>query len=282
MASKILRKPWLVSVAGVVVAGATIFVSQTSGSTPSASAAAFPIDFADNVVATVGAPTALAFTPDGRMLVTTQGGSLRVVANGSLVAAPALSIGSNLCTNSERGMLGVAVDPSFASNNQIFVYATYNKAGQCINRVMRYVLGSNNVATGETTIWDANFQASAGNHNGGDIHFGADGYLYISIGDGGCDPSGASGCASANTATRRLDWLFGKISRVDTNGVPPSSNPFAGQAGSRRCGDPTGVPAGNGPCQETFSWGFRNPFRFSFQQGTNTFNVNDVGLRQTG
>ena len=274
---RFFRKPIVIAATSALVAVGVVALSQT-GTTPQADAAPnFPSDFSDNLVASIASPTAIAFTPDGRMLVTTQGGALRVIANNSLVPTAALSIGASLCTNSERGMLGVAVDPNFATNNQIYVYTTFNKAGQCVNRVMRYVLGSDNVATGGTTIWDVNYQASAGNHNGGDVHFGADGYLYISIGDGGCDPSGASGCGGGNTATRRMDWLFGKISRVDTNGVPPASNPFYGQPGSRRCGDPAGTPAGAGPCQETFSWGFRNPFRFAMQPGTSTFNVNDVG-----
>src|SRR5262249_48626856 len=72
-----------------------------------------PPGFGDALVAGIGAPTALAFTPDGRLLVTTQGGTLRIVSGGTLLATPALTLGSKVCSNSERGLLGVAVDPSF-------------------------------------------------------------------------------------------------------------------------------------------------------------------------
>src|SRR5688500_941509 len=85
-----------------------------------ADAATLPPGFGDQLVATVGAPTALAFTPDGRTLVTTQPGLLRVVRNGSLLPTPALDLTATICANSERGLLGVAVDPQFATNR--FVY----------------------------------------------------------------------------------------------------------------------------------------------------------------
>src|SRR5919106_1808621 len=76
--------------------------------------AAVPVGFTDALVTSVGAPTALAFTPDGRFLITQQSGSLRVFQGGSLLATPALTFGTSaICTNSERGLLGVAVDPAF-------------------------------------------------------------------------------------------------------------------------------------------------------------------------
>ena len=75
--------------------------------------------FGDALVATVGAPTALALTPDGRLLITTQGGAL--------LATPALSLGSKVCSNSECGLLGVAADPAFVSNHYVYLYYTFNK-----------------------------------------------------------------------------------------------------------------------------------------------------------
>ena len=83
-----------------------------------------PSDFEDVAVTSVAGPTSLAFTPDGRLLITTQGGQLRVYQNGALVATPALDLASRLCTNSERGLLGIAVDPNFAANNFIYLYYT--------------------------------------------------------------------------------------------------------------------------------------------------------------
>ena len=121
-----------------------------------------PSGFTDELVATVGAPTALAFTPDGRLLITTQPGQLRVFQNGALVATAALNLATTgaICSNSERGLLGVAVDPAFTptSNNFIYLYYTFNKSGVCeqntsrspVNRVSRFTLPSTNVIDPES------------------------------------------------------------------------------------------------------------------------------------
>jgi glucose/arabinose dehydrogenase/PKD repeat protein len=246
-------------------------------------AATPPTGFADALVTNVASPTALAFTPDRRLLITQQTGQLRVYENGALLSSNALdlNIGNLICSDFERGLLGVAVDPSFAANHSIYVYYTFNKhnapdrnscahnnsSTEPVNRVSRFTLSDSNVASGETVIVD-NIPSPNGNHNAGDLHFGKDGYLYISVGEGG-----------VNQNARRLDLLSGKILRVDRDGVPPATNPQASAAGARRCGDPSGVPAGTGPCSEMFAWGLRNPFRFAFDPnaaGTRFF-INDVG-----
>ncbi|MEJ7653902.1 MAG: PQQ-dependent sugar dehydrogenase [Chloroflexia bacterium] len=114
-----------------------------------------PSDFEDTLVAGVIAPTALAFTPDGRMLITTQQGEVRIYQNGALLTAPAININSRLCTNSERGLLGITVDPNFASNRFIYLYYTFNKFNTCplgqptnssnpVNRASRFILNDNN------------------------------------------------------------------------------------------------------------------------------------------
>jgi glucose/arabinose dehydrogenase len=82
----------------------------------SAAPATLPASFEDRLLTSINKPIALAFTPDGRMLVATQPGQLRVYKNGQLLQTPALDISSKLCTNSERGLLGVAVDPNFSTN----------------------------------------------------------------------------------------------------------------------------------------------------------------------
>ena len=243
-------------------------------------AAAVPSGFTDVLVTNVGAPTALAFTPDGRLLITTQTGTLRIYQNGTLLATPALTFpASSICTNSERGLLGVAVHPGFASNRFIYLFYTFEKpGGVCVNRVSRFTLPDGNVISlaSELVLVD-NMPSPAGNHNAGDVHFGKDGYLYISIGDGGCDYANNSGCAGQNDAARDQHVLTGKILRVtDTGGIPPT-NPFQG-AGTARCNVTGQTTAGN-RCQETFAWGLRNPFRIAFDPnaaGTRFF-INDVG-----
>ena len=259
-----------------VIAGGLAVV--TLGASPAA--AAVPAGFSDELVASIGSPTALAFTPDGRMLVTTQGGTVRVIQNGSLVATPAVGLATKICTNSERGLLGVAVDPAFASNGFVFLYYSFNKAGDCgtgtVNRVARFVMAGNTLGS-EVVLVD-NIPSPAGNHNGGDLQFGKDGALYVSVGDGGCDyPGGTpSGCAGANDAARDRHVLLGKVLRIDRNGAIPAGNPFTGTGTARS--NAGAAPVGQ-ICQETFAWGLRNPFRIAFDPNAagTRFHINDVG-----
>ncbi len=245
-------------------------------------AATLPADFEDALVATIGSPTALAFTPDGRLLITTQQGQVRVYQNGALLAAPAVDLNSRLCTNSERGLLGIAVDPNFAANRFVYFYYSFKKTAVCdgttVNRVARFVLADNNtIDTASEIVLIDNIHSPAGNHNGGDLHFGKDNLLYISVGDGGCDYAGNSGCAGANDAARDRHVMLGKILRITRDGAIPASNPFQG-ADSGRCNVAGSTTPGNW-CQETFASGLRNPFRISFDSNAaNTrFFVNDVG-----
>ncbi len=245
-----------------------------------AGAIVLPTGFTDEQVTPLAAPTALAFTPDGRLLITTQPGQLRVYQNGALVATPALNLASPdvICSNSERGLLGVAVDPAFATpgNNFIYLYYTFDRAGTCVNRVSRFLLSASNVASGQTVLID-NIPSTAGNHNAGDLQFGRDGYLYVSVGDGGCDYASPSNCAGANDAARDQHSLVGKILRITRDGTIPTDNPFTG-AGTADCRATGGTTAGN-KCRETFAWGFRNPFRIAFDpnDGGTRFFINDVG-----
>src|SRR6185503_14424450 len=98
--------------------------SNTEGSTITP-ATSLPAGFTDVTLFNVDHPTAIAFTPDGRMLVTTDAGLLRVYANGALLAKPALNLSSKICSAGERGMMGIAVDPDFTSNQYIYVFWTF-------------------------------------------------------------------------------------------------------------------------------------------------------------
>ncbi len=242
-----------------------------------AAGAVVPSGFRDDAVATVGAPTAIAFTPDGRLLVTTQDGRLLVGQNGTLVATPALTFAATqICSNGERGLLGVAVDPAFATNNFIYLFYTFNKfANACptnsatdpVNRVSRFTLPPTNVVSfASQLVLIDNMPSPNGNHNAGDLQFGKDGNLYVSIGEGGIA-----------TAARDEHVLTGKILRIAPDGSIPATNPFQG-AGTARC-NVTGSTTPGNKCQETFAWGLRNPFRMGFDgndPGTRFF-VNDVG-----
>jgi len=259
----------------------TVFLSSNLLN-PVTEAAILPPDFEDVLVAAVGAPTALAFTPDGRLLITTQGGQVRVYQNGALLATPAVNLNSKLCTNSERGLLGIAVDPNFAANRYVYFYYSFKKTTACdsatVNRVARFVLADNNtIDPASETVLINNIHSPAGNHNGGDLHFGKDNLLYISVGDGGCDYANNSGCAGSNDAARDRHVMLGKILRITRDGAIPAGNPYQG-ANSGRC-NVTGTTTNGNWCQETFASGLRNPFRIAFDSnaaGTRFF-INDVG-----
>jgi glucose/arabinose dehydrogenase len=253
----------------------------------SAWSATLPAGFDDTQVATVPQPTALAFTPDGRLLVTSKLGQLRVIRNGALLPAPALDLSGRICPQSERGLLGVAVDPDFTSNRRVYLYYTFNKYGTCamaappggpVNRVSRFVLRDDDTIdpAGEAVLIDG-IPSPGGNHNAGYLGFGKDNHLYVTVGDGGCDYAGNSGCGIANDAARDRNSLVGKVLRITTTGGIPPDNPFRG-ANSARCNQ-TGRSAAGTICQETYAWGLRNPFRLGFDPNAaaTRFLVNDVG-----
>ena len=245
-----------------------------------------PAGFSDEGVFTLANPTAIAFTPDGRMLITQDAGKLRVAEDDALQPGAVLNVTNRICAGGERGMMGVAVDPNFTNNKYIYVYWTFKKFGSCpegtaqtpVNRVTRYKLRSGNqIVDGSAKVLINNLPSPASNHNAGDLHFGANGLLYVSVGDGGCEIGSTVDCGASNGNSRRLDIPNGKLLRINRAGKVPASNPFVGTPGARRCTKPSGVSPGDGPCTETFAHGLRNPFRFAVRPGTNQILANDVG-----
>ena len=257
-----------------------------------AAAVVLPAEFADQLVAAVTNATGLVFTPDGRLLITTQAGQLRVYKNNTLLATPALDLSNSVCTAREQGLEGITLDPAFAINHYIYLYYT-KKIDTCaplppstaVNRAVRYVLPDSNIVdpASEFILLD-NISSLGGIHNSGDLNFGKDGYLYISAGDGGCDYMDSNKCGGDNTTSRSKNILNGKILRIKSDGTLPPDNPWM-DADSARCYDP--APGGNKvgrnldgkKCQEAFAWGLRNPFRFTFDPNDpgGRFFIGDVG-----
>ena len=131
----------------------------------SASAATVPAGFTDAQVTAVGSPTALAFTPDGRMLIATQPGKVRLHKGGELLATPALDLGSSVCFRGERGLLGIAVDPEFAVNHFIYAFATRTKSdGTCVNRVSRFVMAGDVAALSSEVVLFDNIHSDTERH----------------------------------------------------------------------------------------------------------------------
>lgn len=215
--------------------------------------ATLPTGFVRTTVTTdLTEPTALAFLPDGRLLVTERPGRIRVIQNGALLAQPMLQITTVSSSADEKGLLGLTVDPNYPTNP--YIYAFYTAAGPPQrSRVSRFTVGSSgaaNVVTAgsEQLVWQ-NSDPSAEIHQGGAIHFGPDGKIYIATGDQ----------YTADNA-QLLTNQHGKVLRMNPDGTVPSDNPVWGVSGAR---------------PEIWAYGFRNPYRFSFD-GQNLW-LGDVG-----
>jgi glucose/arabinose dehydrogenase len=215
---------------------------------------AVPAGFARNESWITGLASATSFAqaPDGRLFVAEQGGTLRVVKNGTLLATPFVSL--TVDSNGERGLIGVTLHPDFASNGFVYVYHTVINAGARNNRVSRFT-ANGDVAASLTPGAAVNLPnlSTATNHNGGAMKFGADGKLYVAVGD------------NANTATpQNLANVFGKMLRFNDDLTIPNDNPFFNS-------NPAGLP------QAVWAYGLRNPFTFAVQPGTGRMHINDVG-----
>jgi glucose/arabinose dehydrogenase len=256
----------------------------TAASLPKpAAAVTLPLNFTDELVAPVSQPTAIDWTPDGRMLVTSKDGRVVIVnADGSVVPTPALDIGDRICTDGERGIEGLAVAPDFATTGYVFMYYSSkdppSPTGECrhasFNRLVRLTMTGNTL--GSEVILVDNMLNYAASHAAGDVEIGKDGNVYVTVGDGLCNYMAPANCAAANSIARSRHHLLGKVIRVTRDGQIPAGNPYQG-ANTARCN--AGPIAVGMICQETFAWGLRNPFRFAFDPnaaGTRFF-INDVG-----
>ena len=227
------------SVLSLVLTGASIVKGAT-----------VPTGFMDTLVANgLTNPTAMAFAPDGRLFVCEQGGRLRVIKNGALLSTPFLTV--TVDSAGERGLLGIAFDPNFVSNQLVYVYYTVPTPAH--NRVSRFTAnGDVAVAGSEVVLMELPNLSTATNHNAGAIHFGADGDLYIATGDN----------ANGNNA-QSFSTVLGKMLRITSTGAIPTDNPFFNQT--------------TGNNRSIWALGLRNPFTFAFQPGTGRMFINNVG-----
>jgi glucose/arabinose dehydrogenase len=203
--------------------------------------------------------TAMAWSPDGRLFVTRQSGQVLVIKNGTLLGTPFHTAAVDNPVGGERGLLGICLDPAFASNGYVYLYYTAPtpSSHNVVRRIQSSFAGSD-VSTGaETAIVDLEFLGSSTSHNGGAIHFGIDGKLYVGVGEN-------TDSAKAQSLTSR----FGKILRYNADGSIPGDNPpsFPGIAGTTA-----------GEFQAIWAVGLRNPFRFAFKPGAMLLYINDVG-----
>jgi glucose/arabinose dehydrogenase len=195
----------------------------------------------------------------GTLYVVEQAGRIRTIKDGALGVVPFLDISARVVSGGERGLLGVAFPPGYATKGTFYV--NYTRAGDGATVVARYRVTQNpDVADPASEEILLVIDQPFANHNGGQIAFGPDGFLYIGMGDGG---SGGDPLGNAQNP----ETLLGKMLRIDVEGgafpyaVPPG-NPFVGRSGV---------------LGEIWALGLRNPWRFSFDRGTGDLYIGDVG-----
>ncbi|MBK9124326.1 MAG: PQQ-dependent sugar dehydrogenase [Chloroflexi bacterium] len=202
----------------------------------------------------LSSPTAMAWAPDGRLFIAQKGGTVRVVsAAGALLPTPFVSI--TVDSAGERGLIGIALDPDFVSNGHVYVH--YTRPAKNSNpprgRIDRYTAAGDIAAPGsKQNIVKLDYSSGATNHNGGAIHFGTDGKLYIAVGD-------TAVASNAQTLSNR----HGKLLRYNPDGTIPADNPFYGTA--------------SGENRSIWALGLRNPFTFAVHPNTGQIFINDVG-----
>ncbi|MGE3909926.1 MAG: sorbosone dehydrogenase family protein, partial [Chloroflexota bacterium] len=205
----------------------------------------------------------------GRLFVVEQGGKIRVVVNGQVRPTPFLDLTSVIVSGGEQGLLGLAFHPHYEANGRFFVFYTAKPppgTGNTVVQEYRVTPGNPELADPTPVRTILNLQDNYTNHNGGMLGFGPDDYLYVGIGDGG-------GGGDPDENAQNLNVLFGKLLRLDIDnaGNPlhpdfsyaiPPGNPFVGQPNTR---------------PEIWAYGFRNPWRWSFDRQTGDLLIGDVG-----
>lgn len=205
----------------------------------------------DGFVTLLNSATAMAQAPDGRLFIAEQSGAVRVFKAGQLLAQPFVQLAVD--ASGERGLIGITLHPAFPATPHVFVHYT-TPLGGTHNRISRFIaLGDvADPAAGELALVDLPPLSSATNHNGGALHFGGDGKLYVGVGE--------------NTAAARSQDLtspFGKLLRFNEDGSIPADNPF--------------FTTQTGLARAIWAYGLRNPFTFAVQPGTGRIHINDVG-----
>jgi glucose/arabinose dehydrogenase len=256
-----------------------------AGLAGTASAATYPASFEERtIVSGLTMPTAVDWTPDGRVVIVEKGGKMKVAASAATTASTVLDLSAQVNEFGDRGMLGVAVDSSFASNHYVYLLFTYeldtatpDDDGQMVSRLLRVTLNNDDSVTDQTVVLGSYVSgecpmppsntvdclpSEGGSHSIGTVLSAPDGTLYVGSGD-------ASSYSEVDTLSLRTyneNSPAGKIMHIDRAGRGLSSHAF--------CPTETDLTK---TCTKLFAKGFRNPFRFALRPDGDGLTVGDVG-----
>jgi glucose/arabinose dehydrogenase len=235
----------IASLCGVLIAG-----------DPTSRAVADVPDVALTPVGTFASPVYVTSPPGdpSRLFVVERGGTVRVVKDGVILPTPFLDVSSEISTQDERGLLSIAFAPDYAISGLVYAFGTLTNGTLAVWE-FHAVPGADVADIGHRTVMS--IPHTAANHNGGQLQFGPDGYLYIGVGDGATPANGQ------NTSV-----LLGKILRIDPRVDPSTGAPYTVGPGQ---------PFAPGVAPEIYAYGLRNPWRFSFDALTGDLMIADVG-----
>lgn len=236
------------------------------------------------VVAGLTAPIGFKFAPDGRIFIWEKAGRVRIFKNGILLATPFVDIRDDVNRNTDRGLIGLELDPNFSTNGYVYLAYVFENQGdpvsdqprtQRVTRVQADPANPDVALPNETVILgkvtdpncDLTLDCSPNNHDTHTIdhlEFGPDSKLYVSIGDGAHYGTINGGPDPDRLRAQNLDALNGKILRINADGTGPSDNPFFdGNPNSNR--------------SKVYDYGLRNPYKFTFDSRDQSLFIGDVG-----
>lgn len=252
-----------------VFVAAAFALSFMSGKDSFAQTKTYPSGFSHEKLCVLNYPTCYTFAKDGRVFIGEQDGTVKVLKDGQLLPKPFIKI-PNVWTHYEKGLIGVALDPDFETNNFVYIHYTDSikfvalygwnaRQNEVQNKVIRVKANGDvaDLSTLQNVILFNKIVNPNWNHDGGAMHFGPDKKLYISIGNNYIQDWDIP-------VEQNVDVYHGKIIRINSDGTAPTDNPFyeanASEAKKR-----------------VWALGMRNPYTFHFRPGTNEIFFNDVG-----